>query len=171
MVSRIRTVVVLAILIVAVYAVSPRSQTISDKARNDDVVNVAKDDPDMAAAMRRARATLPEFLALAQAPRSGTSGYSVKVRVRDGGATEYFWIVPFTVKDGKFSGEINNRPRTVRNVAFGQTLAFAQDDIVDWLYRDGDKMKGSYTTCAILKHEPRREAAELVKRYGLECDF
>ncbi len=32
-------------------------------------------------------------------------------------------------------------------------------------------MKDSYTTCAILKHEPWRDAEEMMKQYGLACDF
>ncbi len=167
----IRTLAVVAVLAVAAYAVTPRSETISDKASRDAVVNVAKGDPDMLAAIGRARASLPQFLALAQAPPHGTSGYSVKIRVPEGTNAEYFWINPFEQKDGKFSGRVNNRPRVVHNVTFGQTITFGRADIVDWLYQDGDKMKGSYTTCAILKHEPRRDAEEVMKRYGLACDF
>jgi uncharacterized protein YegJ (DUF2314 family) len=167
----IRTVAVLAILGAAAYAVSPIAQTISDTARNDGIVNVAKGDPDMTAAFGRARASLPQFFALAKDPPASMSGFSVKVGVRDGGQTEFFWIMPFERKDGKFSGQINNRPRTVRNVAFGQTIAFAESEIVDWMYMDGDKMKGSFTTCAILKKEPRKDADAMMKRYGLACDF
>jgi len=166
-----RTLAVIAVLAVAAYAVTPRSETITEKASRDGIVNVAKSDPDMAAAMRRARATLPEFLALADAPRPGMSGFSVKVAVHEGDRTEYFWIFPFARKEAGFSGTLNNRPRIVRNVQFGQSLSFAESDIVDWLYQDGDKMKGSFTTCAILKHEPRREADALMKQYGLECDL
>ena len=167
----IRTLAVVAILAVAAYAVTPRSETISEKASRDGIVNVAKTDPDMAAAMRRARATLPEFLALADAPRAGMSGFSVKVAVTEGERTEYFWIFPFARKEGKFSGTLNNQPRIVHNVKFGQLIGFAESDIVDWLYQDGDSMKGSFTTCAILKHEPRREAEALMKQYGLACEL
>ena len=171
----IRTLAVVAILAVAAYAVAPRSETISDKASRDAVINVAKGDPAMAAAMRRARATLPEFLQRADAPPAGTSGFSVKVAVHDGDRTEYFWIFPFARQgggvSGGFSGTLNNRPRTVRNVEFGQSITFAESDIVDWLYHDGDRMKGSFTTCAILKHEPRREADAMMKQYGLDCDL
>jgi len=166
----IRTLVVLAVLAAAAYAIAPRSETISDKASRDTVINVAKSDPDMAAAMRRARATLPEFLALADAPRPGTSDFSVKVAIRDGDRTEYFWIFPFARHEGAFSGTLSNRPRVVRNVQFGQSITFAESDIVDWLYHGSDKMKGSFTTCAILKHEPRREADAMMKQYGLDCE-
>jgi uncharacterized protein YegJ (DUF2314 family) len=166
-----RTLAVIGVLAVAAYAVTPRSETITEKASRDGIVNVAKTDPDMAAAMRRARASLPEFLALADAPRPGMSGFSVKVGVHEGDRTEFFWIFPFARAEGKFSGTLNNQPRIVRNVQFGQSIGFAESDIVDWLYQDGDKMKGSFTTCAILKHEPRREADALMKQYGLDCDL
>ena len=166
----IRTLAVIGVLAVAAYAVAPRSETIIEKASRDGIVNVAKGDPDMAAAMRRARASLPEFLALTDAPRPGMSGFSVKVAVHEGDRTEYFWIFPFAREEGKFSGTLNNQPRIVHNVQFGQSIDFAEGDIVDWLYQDGDSMKGSFTTCAILKHEPRGEADKLRKLYGLECD-
>jgi uncharacterized protein YegJ (DUF2314 family) len=167
----IRTVCVLVVLGCAAYLVSSRSETISDTARNDGIINVAKGDPDMTVAMGRARATLPEFFALMQSPAASMSGFSVKVGVSDRGQTEFFWIEPFERKDDGFSGEINNRPRTVRNVTFGQTITFAESEIVDWMYMDGDKMKGSFTTCAILTKEPRTDADVMLKRYGLSCDF
>jgi uncharacterized protein YegJ (DUF2314 family) len=169
--ATIRTVAVLTILGAAAYTVSPRSQTISDAARSDGIVNVAKGDPDMTAAMGRARASLPEFFAFVRDPTPRMSGFSVKVAVRDGSQTEFFCIMPFERKDENFSGQINNRPRTVHNVTFGQTIAFAESEIVDWMYMDGDKMKGSYTTCAILKKEPRKDADAMMKRYGLACDL
>jgi uncharacterized protein YegJ (DUF2314 family) len=169
--SKVGTSVNLIVLIaIASYSASLDAQTISDKAQRDDIVNVAKDDPTMLAAMRKARSSLSNFLALTQAPEPKMEGFSVKVAVRDHGQVEYFWITPFERKDGQFSGQINNRPRTVRNVTFGQTITFAQNEIVDWMYMDDGKMKGSFTTCAILKKEPRAEADAMMKEYGLTCD-
>ncbi len=165
-----RTLIVLVVLGIAAYAVTPRTETISDKAGRDAGINAAKGDPDMAAAMARARASLPKFLALADAPPAGASGFSVKIAVRDGAETEYFWIFAFARKAGGFSGTVNNRPRYVRNVAFGQSISFAERDIVDWLYHEDDKMKGSFTTCAILRREPRRDADAMMKQYRLDCD-
>ena len=164
------TVNVIGLIAIAAYGASLHAQTISDKAQHDEIVNVAKDDPTMLAAMQRARSTLSDFLALAKAPPPKTDGFSVKVAVRDHGHVEYFWIMPFEKKDGHFSGKLNNRPRTVANVTFGQTITFAEAEIVDWMYMDDGKMKGSYTTCAILKKEPLAEAEALMKRYGLSCD-
>ena len=58
----------------------------------------------------------------------------------------------------------------MKSVKFGQTFAFSEDEIVDWLYMDGDKMKGNYTICAILKREPS-QAEAVKKHFGLECEF
>jgi uncharacterized protein YegJ (DUF2314 family) len=170
--SKISTTVnAIGLIAMAFYSSSLSAQTISEKAQHDEIVNVAKDDPYMVAAMRKARSTLTAFLAIAKAPPPKAEGFSVKVAVRDNRRVEYFWIKPFENRDGQFSGRLDNRPRTVSNVAFGQTITFAESEIVDWMYFDDGKMQGSYTTCAILKRQPRAEADALMKRYGLSCDL
>lgn len=159
------------VLAVAVSAGAPiaAGQSVNERANRDEVFRVPKDDPAMAAAMSKARAGLPEFLALAQNPRPGTIGFSVKVAIREGGKVEYFWIVPFASKDGRYSGAINNTPKSVRSVHMGQQITFAQDDIVDWMYFDGAQMKGNFTACALLKHEPKSDGDAFRQRFGLEC--
>jgi uncharacterized protein YegJ (DUF2314 family) len=147
------------------------AETFMEKSQRDELSWVPRNDPDMAAAMRKARATLPEFLALVRAPRPSTTGFAVKVAVRDGSNTEYFWITPFKEQDGRFNGSINNTPRSVKTVKFGQALNFSEDDIVDWLYVDGGKMKGNYTVCVLLKREPKEQLEAAKKRFGLECDL
>jgi uncharacterized protein YegJ (DUF2314 family) len=147
------------------------AQTITQKAEHDELAIVAKSDPVMAAAMSKARKTLPDFLGTAAAPKPGMEGFAVKVAIREGDNAEYFWITPFTSKDSEFSGAINNTPRSVRSVKLGQTITFGQSEIVDWMYMDGDEMKGNYTACALLKSAPKQEQAEFKKRFGLDCDF
>lgn len=147
------------------------AQTITQKAERDELAIVAKKDPEMAKAMTKAQQTLPDFLSTAAAPKPGMEGFAVKVAIHDGDNVEYFWITPFTAKDGKFSGEINNKPRSVRSVKLGQTVTFDQSEIVDWTYMDGDKMKGNYTACALLKSASKQEAEEFKQRFGLDCDF
>lgn len=147
------------------------AQTITQKAEYDELAIVAKSDAVMAGAMAKARQTLPDFLSTAAAAKPGMEGFAVKVAVREGETAEYFWITPFTAKDGTFSGEINNRPRSVHSVKLGQTITFDQSEIVDWMYMDGGKMKGNYTACALLKSASQQEAEEFKKRFGLDCDL
>jgi hypothetical protein len=53
----------------------------------------------------------------------------------------------------------------------GQSITFAQSDIVDWLYIENGMMKGNYTACALLKSAPKSEAEEFKKTVGLNCDL
>jgi uncharacterized protein YegJ (DUF2314 family) len=148
-----------------------QAQTMTQKAEHDELAIVAKSDPTMARAMSKARQTLPDFLIVATAPKPGMEGFAVKVAIREGDNAEYFWITPFTDKDGEFSGAINNTPRQVHSVKLGQTITFNQSEIVDWMYIDGDKMKGNYTACALLKSASKQEVEEFKKRFGLDCDL
>jgi uncharacterized protein YegJ (DUF2314 family) len=165
-----------AVVILASYltglAVSPlAAQAVMEKAARDDIAEVPDNDPEMAGAIRKAQATLADFLALAAAPRTDTEGFAIKVAVREGEHAEFFWITPFANKGGQFSGEINNEPRMVHSVRMGQTITFAQSDIVDWLYIEHGMMKGNFTACALLKSEPKNEAEEFKKVFRLNCDL
>jgi uncharacterized protein YegJ (DUF2314 family) len=165
---------IFAMLLAATLAGSGTSngnaQTAIDRAERDELFYVPDDDPQMAIAMRKARATLPEFLALARAAKPPTEGFSVKIGIRDGSGAEYFWIFPFEEKNGRVTGKINNTPRSTRKVKMGQAIEFTHGEIVDWLYFEDGKMKGNYTACALLKREPKQQAEAFKQRFGLECD-
>src|SRR5262245_25919172 len=101
----------------------------------------------MAIAYKKARETLPEFLALVRAPRPSIKGFAVKVPIPygRGNDAEFFWISPFEERDGKFRGRINNEPRLAQSVKNGQIISFLENDIVDWLYHEDGKMVGNFT--------------------------
>ncbi len=87
------------------------AQTILDKAERDETVVIPKDDPDMATAMRKARMTLPNFLALARAPTRSMTNFAIKVGIRaDNGSHEYFWVRPFENKGNRYTGQLRNTP-------------------------------------------------------------
>lgn len=130
---------------------------------------VPKGDPDMAEAMRKARSTLADFLRLADAPRPSTSLFSVKVGIPAQDTVEYFWIIPFTRENGRFSGKIDNEPDLADSVKLGDTITFDEGQIVDWSYIENDRFKGGYTLCALLKHESREQAEALIARSGMDC--
>jgi uncharacterized protein YegJ (DUF2314 family) len=145
------------------------SGSLMDKARRDDVALVEKNDPDMAAAFRKARQTLPEFLALARAPQTTATKLAVKIAIPAGDDDEYFWLTSFEPRGDKSAGRINNTPRAAK-VKFGQVVEFAESEIVDWLYMEGGKMRGNFTACALLKREPADQVEAMRKQYGLSCE-
>ena len=125
------------------------AEDIVERAAQDEVSLIPHDDPTMAKAMKLARDTLPTFLARYKNPHPGQASFAVKIGVRDRGEVEYFWVNQFVkTKDGAYSGVLNNEPRIVTNVKFGQQIAFAEDEIVDWTYIDNGKMKGNF--CSVL---------------------
>ena len=160
-----------AIVAVALIALKPRTGALL-RAQSDDVITVSDDDPIMQAAFKKARDTLDDFLALSAAPKPNTESYAVKIGISEGDQTEYFWIAPFTWIGEKFSGRINNTPRTVSNVSEGQEIQFERSEIVDWTYENTleQRMYGNFTACALLAHESEEEAAAVKKEYGLNCD-
>lgn len=149
------------------------AELILDKSKRDAIATVQRGDPVMAIAYKRARETLPEFLALVRSPRPSIKGFSVKVPIPygSGNDAEFFWISPFEERDGKFRGRINNTPRLAKSVKLGQIIAFEQEDIVDWLYHENGKMVGNFTACALIKSEPPALQQAFMKHYGLSCDF
>ncbi len=149
-----------------------QAQSVLEKAKKDQIVNVAKEDPAMLAAFAKAKASLDDFLKKAQNPAPNTGNYFIKVGVTDGPDIEYFWIGEFEQDNNKFTGVINNQPRIVENVEAGDDYTFTKDEIVDWMYIDAKakRMHGNFTLCAILSHEPAQQAAATMKQYGLVCE-
>jgi len=79
------------VVLIGLLAATPlTAQTVLEKAARDETATVANTDPNMAAAMRKAQATLADFLKIAAAPRPGTQSFSLKVAVREGERVEYF---------------------------------------------------------------------------------
>jgi len=163
-------VAILAAAAIAV-AVPASAQSITEKAERDEVALVSKNDPVMAAAMTKARATLPDFLKIAAAPPAKTEAFAVKVAIREGANAEYFWIIPFEPKGDTFTGKLDNTPRLVRNTKMGDTLSFTKAEIVDWMYMDNGAMKGNHTACALMKKATQKDRDAFKKRFGLDCDL
>jgi len=151
---------------------SASAQSALERSERDDIVLVPEDNAAMAAAFRKARASLDGFLKLLDAPPPGTHTYSVKLRVSDAGFTEYFWVGNLKRQNERFSGTIDNIPRRVKTVRQGQVMVFGRHEILDWMYLDDmqRRMAGNFTACALLTLETPQAAADYKKRMGLVCD-
>ncbi len=137
--------------------------------RGDEVVHVSNSDATMNAAIKEARRTLPDFLKLAANPPADTEGYKLKVKIVDGPRVEHFWVMPFKVAKGGFSGTLANSPQVVRNVRGGQTIQFKEADISDWGYEKNGRQVGSYTVCALFKQMPPDQVKYYRENHGFDC--
>ena len=142
---------------------------LAQKRDHDEVVLAHEKDPDMVAAIRRARDTLDEFLAIAAKPPANASRFKLKVMIKDGRDTEHFWVTPFEVAGEGFQGILANQPRVVRNVRAGQIVKFSRAEVSDWGYVKDGRQVGSFTVCALFKNMPREQAEYYRKNHGFDC--
>jgi uncharacterized protein YegJ (DUF2314 family) len=161
--------IVLVATVTVLLAGPAQAQSLMERInRGDTIVSIKQEDSDMAAAIKHARATLPQFLELARNPKPSMSAFGLKVGLKTG---EYIWIRPFEKKGRTYSGQVRNDPHSVKNLKFGDTITFSERHIADWRYIEDGRLKGNFTTCVLLKRQPKRDAAAFMKKYGLECDL
>lgn len=130
-------------------------------SKKDKVFNVEANDPEMIAAIAKARETLPQFWQVFDKRALGESDFSLKVKITDENGTEHFWATDIERRDGKTLGTINNDPGIVASVKLGDRIDILDVDISDWLYiRDG-KMVGNETLKPLLKSMPPAESERL----------
>jgi uncharacterized protein YegJ (DUF2314 family) len=109
-------------------------------------------DPDMAAAIAKAQATLPQFWQVFDKRKHGESNFTLVVRITDKGRIEHFQTTDFERRDGKTMVTINNAPKIVASVKLGDRIEIAEPDITDWHYMRDGKYVGMVTFKVQLKH-------------------
>ena len=132
-------------------------------SKRDKVINVEDDDPEMVAAIAKARATLPQFWQVFEKRERGESMFALKVKITDKRGTEHFWANEIERRDGRTMGTINNDPNIVASVKLGDRIEIPEVDISDWLYLRNEKMVGNETLIPLLKKMPAAEAEKLKK--------
>jgi uncharacterized protein YegJ (DUF2314 family) len=152
----------------------------------DPVPRVPTGDPAMSAAFARAAATFDDFLAAWRAPPSGAKGFAVKLGLvdsKDGpgftivrpdseptAIVEWFWRHDLAGDGERFTARIGNEPETLRNVKYGQFVAFTRADIGDWMYWRNGKIVGNATVCPALAYASGEERRQMKAQYGIDCD-
>lgn len=128
------------------------------RAEEDTVISVPSGDAEMNSAISRARASLPEFWAALEAQAAGTEGFALKVAIRDGSATEHFWLNRISRDGDSLTGIIANEPQTVKTVSMGERHSFAAEAISDWMFMRNGKIVGNQTLRPLLKRMPKEQA-------------
>lgn len=143
--------------------------TLSQKARTDEVVQVAVDDPTIATARNRARATLPTFYKTMARPETGMQNFAVKVGLETPQGREFMWLSSPTIQGNQISGVVDNAPRHTTDYRAGQRVALPEASVVDWMYVEAGKMKGNFTACALASRFPEEERRKFEHEYRIDC--
>ena len=157
--------------VAAAEATEPAAETAAPPAvagsRHDPVVNIETADGEMASAMSKARASLPEFWSKLEQPGSGETDFSLKVAISGSNDkdVEHFWLTNIKRKDGVITGTISNEPSSVKTVHMGQLYTVNPEKISDWMFKRNGKMVGNETMRPLLKRLPAQQAAAYRQMY------
>ena len=115
---------------------------------------VEDSDPEMAAAIAKAQATLPQFWQAFDQRAHGETNFVLVVRITDKGRIEHFFTTDFERRDGKTMVTISNIPKIVASVKLGDRIEIPAADITDWSYMRDGKYVGLRTMKPRFKYMP-----------------
>src|SRR5438105_13415415 len=81
--------------------------------RDKVVKGVEDEDPEMVAAIAKARHTLPLFWQAFEKRDRGETNFSLKIKITDKTRIEHFWLTDIERQDGKVRVTINRAPKIV----------------------------------------------------------
>jgi uncharacterized protein YegJ (DUF2314 family) len=116
------------------------------EAPEETVVQIDEDDPRMAAAVLEAKKRLTEFTKAFAKARDGWQ-FSVKAPFseKDSEESEYMWVHVSRVDFDAVHGTLLNDPEFVKSFKYDDVVRVPMDQIVDWVYSDGENPVGDFT--------------------------
>ena len=122
---------------------------------------VEDSDPEMAAAIAKAQATLPQFWQVFDQRAHGESNFVLVVRITDKGRIEHFHTTEFERRDGKMMVTISRAPKIVASVKLDDRIEIPPADITDWSYMRDGKYVGMSTFKVRFKHMPSADVERI----------
>ncbi|MBS0265279.1 MAG: DUF2314 domain-containing protein, partial [Planctomycetes bacterium] len=120
-----------------------------EETRSLPVIQVSDDDPDMIAAVQKARDSWPQFLSAFEA-RAGQN-FSVKAPITRDGNTEFIWLDVTAVEGERIYGKLGNEPANLGALKLGSKVSTPIADLNDWGYVDTEgNMQGLYTVAVVM---------------------
>jgi uncharacterized protein YegJ (DUF2314 family)/cbb3-type cytochrome oxidase subunit 3 len=119
------------------------------------VLSISENDPRMQQAIAEAKKRWPEFVEAFE-NRSAEQHFSVKAPFGDGEHTEFMWVGVTAIENDIIYGKLGNEPVNVRGMSSGATVKVRISDLNDWLFTEGEQMRGGFTIEAIRQAEGER---------------
>ena len=116
----------------------------------DEVVPVEGANDTMSDAIDQARSSIGDFFKAFENPQPGQTDFHIKARFTDGTQAEHIWLSELDFKTRPATGIVSNEPQ-IGSVSFMERVAFLPDQISDWMYRDGGRVVGGFTTKVLLR--------------------
>lgn len=132
-----------------------------------DIYEVKEEDKIMNNAIATARQTLYLFKEALNSGADSLQSFSLKLRYdAPDGYGEHIWLNEVSLKDGVYTGIVNNEPNVIKQVKFGDTVTVNPDHISDWMYLANNKLRGGYTLRAIMEKMSPEERTKMQEQSG-----
>jgi uncharacterized protein YegJ (DUF2314 family) len=139
------------------------------KGKLNPIAPAAEDDAALRAIATAARADFSEFTRRLRRPAADEYNFQIKYPFaadEDSGYTrEYLWLKDIRFKDGFYYGVIANEPLYSKDRALNDTVSFLPDDIADWMYMKGERIRGGRSIKYLIEKIPAAERDEELQRY------
>ena len=117
----------------------------TQRTQDPNVRTLPAADPEVRAAIARARASTGELLWRLERPPRSQTFLSVKVRLADGQGAEHLWLDSLRYDGRRLTGRLNDEPMIVQDAQRGDVVQVAPGDITDWMAVDGGRLCGGFT--------------------------
>ena len=131
-----------------------------------DIAYLPEGHPEMAAAIARARAMLPEFRRLLAAPKPAMRDFAIKAKFPVQGGTEHCWVDHLEPRGTDFVGKLANQPDGIHGVRLGSTVEVSEEMITDWAYSEDGVYFGHFTTKVLLPRMSKKMRGKVEAAYG-----
>lgn len=140
----------------------------AEKDSRPDVHAVDPGDPEMNAAMDKARSTVESFIRQLPAVRAGGEFFSVKFPISENGETEHVWINEPGFDGEHFTGYLSSEPVNLPSWSSGDRVSVAADGISDWLAIVDGALYGGFTLYVLQDRMSPAEQQALYEGLGME---
>lgn len=133
----------------------------------DPVTTVSSENEDMNKAILEARSTYGNFLEALKNHDSLSTDFGIKQAFSYGdGNKEHMWINELYFEGEKLMGYMSSDPVNVPRVKYGDLIEVKLDSLSDWMYIQGDKLRGGFTIRVLYDHMSKEEQQQLESQIG-----
>ena len=139
-----------------------------ERENQPDIYNVAGNDKEMNEAIEKANKTLSDFNSVLTNPKIEVK--ALKVKFQNQTDIEHLWLSDVKLKDGKYSGILDNEPEFIKDHKIGDTINVDRNEISDWMYLENGKLFGGYTIKVLRNRMSESEKEQFDTESGMSID-
>ena len=164
-----RTLLLVALSAFLITGCKDPAKAAKDKRRDDlrALMHGNTDDPDIRAAMEKARATVGEFLSAVQKPAASQRQFMVRKAypTLDAGRQQILWINSVTFDGTLLHGVADDKTASVgAGIPLDGKVAFPPNEIADWMFNEDGKAVGGFMLRALKKKMTEDEWAKIAEQ-------